>query len=208
MSNILDDVIGEAHMDGKIAEFEPELIEALRQLSFAGIPLSIYVLSKDSCCEDSHIAAINLSRGMDSFNLVQGSVRDSSDEHCSHKRSWIEKKGFVYDPILGLRYDRDLYYFLFKPVVKKRYNERSISFDPHYREVIKSGDVKATRDGTILMIQLLEANDRENPSVNSDLLRNEIRLWENSSQITKKFDPDTVSDYKAFIKKGSESSNK
>ena len=181
----------EALANKEILPYEEELIEKLRDLNYRGIPLSIVLLSKELCRGECYVMSMSISRGMDSFTLVHGDVYFLSlnDEYPNH--SWVEKDGFVYDTTDGLKWKKELYYELFKPVVREVYDEKTVGTYSDYQDVLSRS--KKDEDMTVLALMIQHIEDIESSShyVNNKRLLSEINLWRERNGITEKF-PDEV----------------
>mgnify|MGYP003297928216 CR=1 FL=1 len=123
---IPQEVMVKALEERKILPYEEELVERLRGLTYRGFPLSIVLFCREFCRGECYSMSMNIYRGMDKFKLVHGDVNFIvlNDEYPNH--SWVEKDGFVYDTTDGFRWDKDLYYELFQPVVREVYTEETV----------------------------------------------------------------------------------
>ena len=115
---IPQEVMVNALQEGKILPYEEELISKLRNLTYRGFPLSIILFCKEFCRGECFSMSMNLSRAMEHFTLVHGDVNFIVLDEKDPNHSWVEKDGFVYDTTDGFRWDKDLYYELFQPVVR------------------------------------------------------------------------------------------
>ena len=167
----------------KILPYEEELIEKLRDLNYRGIPLSIVLLSSELCRGECYTMSMNLSRAMDSFTLVHGDVNflPLNDEYPNH--SWVERNGFVYDTTDGLRWDKKLYYKLFRPVVREVYDENTVCTYDDYQYVLNRA--KKDEDMTVLALMIQHIEDIESSSyyVNHKRLLSEINIWREKNDI-------------------------
>ena len=175
----------------KILPYEEELIEKLRDINYRGIPLSIVLLSSELCRGECYTMSMNLSRAMDNFTLVHGDVNflPLNDEYPNH--SWVERNGFVYDTTDGLRWDKKLYYKLFRPVVREVYDENTVCTYDDYQYVLNRA--KKDEDMTVLALMIQHIEDIESSShyVNNKRLLSEINFWRERNGIIEKF-PDEV----------------
>lgn len=189
----------EALANKEILPYEEELIEKLRDLNYRGIPLSIVLLSKELCRGECYVMSMSISRGMDSFTLVHGDVNFLSlnDEYPNH--SWVEKDGFVYDTTDGLKWKKELYYELFKPVVREVYDEKTVSTYGDYQDVLSRS--KKDEDMTVLalMIQHIEEIESEERYINHKRLLSEIALWREKHNIKDKFSDEAMKELKKII---------
>ncbi len=117
--------------NGFIKPYDNTLIENLRQFSYGGVPVSIFILSDELCngnCYDS-AALITLGFGEDDFCLVRADINSlklntqnadkEKHNHCFAERTTSDGKTFVYDTSLGAVFEKSLYYQIEEPVVTK-----------------------------------------------------------------------------------------
>lgn len=196
---IPDEVFIKAIREGKILPYEPELIEKLRTIHYKGFPLSILLLSKEICNGDCYTMSMNLSRAMERFTLIHGDVNcfDLNDEYPNH--SWIEKDVFVYDTTFGLRWDKGLYYSLFKPKIREIYDENTVKYYQDYQKILRDADKKENPLSVQLVIQSLEVSEAKKPSVNQSMLQNEIDLWRQNNGIKDKFSDEHIQGFQKIL---------
>ena len=180
---------------------EEELVERLRGLTYRGFPLSIVLFCREFCRGECYSMSMNISRGMDKFKLVHGDVNFIvlNDEYPNH--SWVEKDGFVYDTTDGFRWDKDLYYELFQPVVREVYTEETVKDYGDYQRVLSHSHDEVDPLQLQLMIQYIELLETENPYVNSKFLQNEINIWREKHNITDRFSDEAMAEYKKILAK-------
>lgn len=193
---ISDDMMLKALGEYKILPYEKELVQRLRNIEFQGIPLAISVLSKDVFRGECYVISVNLTKGMDHFKLIHGDVNflERNDEYPNH--SWVEKDGYVYDPTDGFKWDKDLYYSLFHPIVREVYDEKSVKDYPYYQDVLRNHHIQIPLMNQAFIIQYLELLEMEHPSVNHHLLLEEIEIWRRDHHVVKKFSDDIMFQYK------------
>ena len=189
----------EALANKEILPYEEELVIKLRDLNYRGIPLSIVLLSKELCRGECYVMSMSISRGMGSFTLVHGDVNflPLNDEYPNH--SWVEKDGFVYDTTDGLKWKKDLYYDLFKPIVREVYDENTVSTYGDYQDVLSRS--KKDEDMTVLslIIQHIEEIETEEHYINHRRLLSEIDLWREKHNIKEKFSDEAMKELKKII---------
>lgn len=105
--------------DGKIISFDDEFYEKLRHTYISGLPVSIHIkylkpiLPPGRCFDRS----LYMFFCFDEAILVRGDNKDLEFRygkgHAEH--GWIEMDNYVYDPSLMMRFDKDLYYEIYKP---------------------------------------------------------------------------------------------
>ena len=198
---IPQEVMVKALEERKILPYEEELVERLRGLTYRGFPLSIVLFCREFCRGECYSMSMNISRGMDKFKLVHGDVNFIvlNDEYPNH--SWVEKDGFVYDTTDGFRWDKDLYYELFQPVVREVYTEETVKDYGDYQRVLSHSHDEVDPLQLQLMIQYIELLETENPYVNSKFLQNEINIWREKHNITDRFSDEAMAEYKKILAK-------
>lgn len=198
---IPQEVMVKALEERKILPYEEELVERLRGLTYRGFPLSIVLFCREFCRGECYSMSMNISRGMDKFKLVHGDVNFIvlNDEYPNH--SWVEKDGFVYDTTDGFRWDKDLYYELFQPVVREVYTEETVKDYGDYQRVLSHSHDEVDPLQLQLMIQYIELLETENPYVNSKFLQNEINIWREKHNITDRFSDEAMNEYKKILAK-------
>lgn len=198
---IPQEVMVKALEERKILPYEEELVERLRGLTYRGFPLSIVLFCKEFCRGECYSMSMNISRGMDKFKLVHGDVNFIvlNDEYPNH--SWVEKDGFVYDTTDGFRWDKDLYYELFQPVVREVYTEETVKDYGDYQRVLSHSNDEVDPLQLQLMIQYIELLETENPYVNSKFLQNEINIWREKNNVTDRFSDEAMNEYKKILAK-------
>lgn len=191
----------EAVQQAKVLPYEEELVSNLREINYQGLPLSICVLTKDICQGECYVTSINLTRGMNQFQLVHGDVNciELNDSYPNH--SWVEKDGFVYDPTDGFKWDKNLYYTLFSPIVREVYDENTVANYHYYSEVVSKGHIEIPLEQTALMIQYIEMLNDEEKSVNSERLQGEIDFWRKQNGINYRYSEETMKKYKEYMKR-------
>ena len=187
--------------EGKILPYEEDLVKRLRELTYRGFPLSIVLFCREFCRGECYSMSMNISRGMDKFRLVHGDVNFIvlNDKYPNH--SWVEKDGFVYDTTDGFRWDKDLYYELFKPVVREVYTEETVGDYSDYQRILSHSNDEVDPLQLQLMIQYIELLETESPYVNCRFLQNEIDIWREKNKITERFSDEAMDEYKKILAK-------
>lgn len=115
------------------------------------------------------------------------------------------KAGYVYDPVDGFRYEKDLYYQLFEPVVVETYDEKEVLDYPFYQEVItKSDAISLEKYNLTLILQYLEILEQESPTFNHSLLLEEIRNYRNMHHLQEKVPAPIMRKYREYMAQNSE----
>lgn len=193
------DVMIKALKDGKILPYEDELITKLRDLTYRGFPLSIVLFCREFCRGECYSMSMNLSRAMEHFTLVHGDVNFIVLDEKDPNHSWVEKDGFVYDTTDGFRWDKDLYYELFKPVVQEIYDENTVKNYSDYQRVLSHSNEEIELERLKLMIQYIELLETEQPYVNSEFLQREIDFWREKNNISDRFSDEVMIQYKKIL---------
>ncbi len=111
-----------------IRQFEPELYERLDRVIFAGIPASIQIkylkptLPPGRCFDRSYL----ITMGFDDCVLVCG---DRKDMELSY-----DKDGWVYDPTMIMKIEKDLYYKTFGVTVNGTQTKEELMQDDNYKK--------------------------------------------------------------------------
>ena len=200
--NFTNNDFKDAVLNKKIVSYEKELIDRLRDFSYEGIPLSVVVLCFSICNRNCYPTSIYLTLGMDRFRLIHGDVNiyPKNLEYPNH--SWVEKDGFVYDPTDGYKWEKELYYRVFEPIVVKEYDEETVQNYPFYQETIQRlGKNDFDKDAVALILQYLELLEGENPSVNHNFLLEEIENFRSKYQITRRYSDQVMKKYREFMEK-------
>lgn len=121
-----------------ILQFEPELYERLDHVIFAGIPASMQIkylkpiLPPGKCFDRSYL----ITMGFDDCLLVCG---DRKDMELSYGKDaawhyWVEKDGWVYDPTMILKIEKNLYYKTFGVTVNGTQTKEELMQDENYKK--------------------------------------------------------------------------
>ncbi len=195
---ISKDAMWDAIQDGRIRPFEQEVIENLRNVYYAGVPLSITILATSCCRKWCHTMAPNLTRGMNHFKLVYGNVNYFPIEEGYPNHSWVIKDGFVYDTTDGIRWDQDSYYSLFCPEEVEVYTEDTIdSYDVYQKILGEEKGVPLLNQS--LLIQYYEAVESERKGFNYDRFCEEVELWRMNNPGYTIFTDDDIKRYRKIL---------
>lgn len=105
--------------DKKIIPFDDEFYEKLNHTYISGLPVSIHIkylkpiVGPGKCYDRS----LYMFFCFDDAILVRGDNKDLELRYGkdSSGHGWIEMDNYVYDPSLMMRFDKDLYYEIYKP---------------------------------------------------------------------------------------------
>lgn len=105
--------------DKKIIPFDDEFYEKLNHTYISGLPVAIHIkylkpiVSPGKCYDRS----LYMFFCFDDAILVRGDNKDLElrygKDNAGH--GWIEMDSYVYDPSLMMKFDKDLYYEIYKP---------------------------------------------------------------------------------------------
>lgn len=114
-------------VDKKIIPFDDEFYEKLKNTYISGLPVSIHIkylkptLPPGKCYDRS----LYMFFCFDDAILVRGDNKDLElrygKDDAGH--GWIEMDNYVYDPSLMMRFDKDLYYEIYKPTNVSKYTK-------------------------------------------------------------------------------------
>ncbi len=118
--------------------FEPELYKRLDSVIFAGIPASIQIkylkpiLPPGKCFERSYL----ITMGFEDYLLVCGDRKDMELVYGKDAawHYWVEKDGWVYDPTMLLKIDKNIYYKAFGVTVNTTQTKEELMQDDNYRK--------------------------------------------------------------------------
>ena len=105
--------------EGRIVPFDDTLYKEMSSTYVAGLPVSIHIkylkpIIPPGKCYDRSLYMFFC---FDDALLVRGDNKDLEfkfgKDNAGH--GWIERDNYVYDPTLLMRFDRDLYYKIYKP---------------------------------------------------------------------------------------------
>lgn len=139
-------------LQGKIVPFDEEFYKSMSTTFFGCIPVSMHIkylkpiIPPGKCYDRSMYMFFCFEDSL----LVRGDNKDLTvrygEGHGGH--GWIEKDGYVYDPSLLLRFDKDLYYKLYEPTnvsksTKEEFNKRT----DNYYDLVKETKIEDFKIG-------------------------------------------------------------
>ena len=174
--------------------YDKEMIERLRKFKYISpLPLSIALLAHPMCVSYCHIRSVQLSQAMPKFKLIKGDINLLSC-YDSPNHSWVEDDKYVYDTTDNCKWDKEVYYALYEPKAISILTEKDCMMDEFYSSVINHNtDKVGDLDAIELMLEALELLEKEKPTINHDLLLNEIALFRNKYGLKPKY-------YKKYVK--------
>lgn len=128
--------------NGLIVPYDDDLIEKLRKVYYGGIPASIILLSDAMTNGHCYDRALLMSRAflddsddiqllygtIDSIKLNPELIRDDPlyADHCIVERITIEGRHLIYDTTAGFVYDKNMYWLIEHPKIRKVNNKEAI----------------------------------------------------------------------------------
>ena len=185
----------------EILLYEEELLDRLRSICYSGLPLSIMVLCFSICNTNCYPTSVHLTRGMESFQLIHGNINIYPKNLECPNHSWVEKDGYVYDPTDGHKWKKELYYRVFEPEVLEVYDENTVKDYAFYQDVITRKQEVVSEERLALMLQYLEILENDHPTINYNLLLEEIELCRKKNHITIKYDSHVMKKYRQLMEK-------
>ena len=186
--------------NGQISIYDDELIQKLRTIYYGGIPASILLLSNGMSNGYCYDRALLMARAFldteDDIQLVYASV-DSiklnplyiNDEnplyadHCFLERITKEGKHLIYDTTAGLIYDKDLYWKIENPKVRKINKKSSIEEFVRTEEELYPEDIERDKYSSTLILPIIETTYGRPlemySKIGNGLLQREIEHYKN-----------------------------
>ena len=159
--------------EGTIVPFDDDFNYVLKQSYVMSMPVYFFVkyLNDPTKYDERYNKALFMFLCFDDALLVKGNTNLSKRSI----RSWVEKDGYVYDPELLMRFNKDVYYQLYKPsnvesIDMKTFRDESIDNEDLYTDVRETNMDKLLEPGFIrfglnesVPIMLRFAKDSEDP---------------------------------------------
>ena len=133
-------------LQGKIIPFDEEFYKSMSTTYFSCIPISMHIkylkpIIPPGKCYDRSMYMFFC---FDDALLVVGDNKDLETRyvkgHGGH--GWMEKDGYLYDPSLLVRFEKDLYYKIYEPTnVNKRTKEEFNKDTNNYYDMIRETKV-------------------------------------------------------------------
>lgn len=186
-----------------IVPYESELIDSLREITCRGLPASIIALSSSVHEGQCYATAIILSKGMKKFHLILGNTIEYPIDHAYPNHSWIENMNYVYDPIDGFKWNKDLYYKYHKPEVVCEYDESSIlNYDDYHKmsSILCYDNHNISIEFLTLMLQYIEVLELEESTLNHQILLDEIEKCRQTYQVTEKYSREVLKEFGQYMK--------
>lgn len=140
-----DALLLEGAEKGLVKLYDQELLEKLRHVYVGGLPVSFIILH--DCFSNGHCydvaPLITYAFGDDNYTVVKGDVDtiklnpkyidkknagmlgDSYADHCFVEREEKDGKTWVYDTSNGMIFEKELYYALERPNIRKRHSKQA-----------------------------------------------------------------------------------
>ena len=159
--------------NGYIEPYDDELIEKLRNIYYGGIPASILLLSNGMSNGHCYDRALLMSRAFlddeDDVPLVYATIDslklnpqffDKDDplfaDHCIVERITNDGKHIIYDTSSGFVYDKELYWLMEHPKIRKITKKSSIIEFVKSDERYHPEDIKRDKYASILVLPMIE----------------------------------------------------
>ena len=171
-----------------VETYDLDLIERLRNIYYVNpMPLSIVMLAHPMCVGYCHTRSIEISQAMPKFKLIRGDIKPLINEE-SPNHSWLEDDKYVYDTTDNCKWLKDFYYYIYEPKIIEIITEENCMQDEKYLYVTNQNkDIICNLDNMELMLEALELIEEERPTVNHDLLLNEISLLREKHNLKPKY---------------------
>ena len=200
--------------NGKIRPYDNELIEKLRNIYYGGIPASIILLSNSMCNGQCYERALLMARAFldteDDIQLLNASVDsirlnpqyiDEKDplyaDHCFLERITKDGKHLIYDTTSGFIYDKDLYWKMENPQVRKINKKSTIIEMTEIEDSSFPEDLERDKYSSTLILPIIEINYDEPTEMYSklgiELLQREVEHYKkliNYDDIVKEVEDD------------------
>lgn len=146
-------------LEGKIVPFDEEFYKSMSTTYFSCIPVSMHIKYLRPTCPPGkcYDRSLYMFFCFDDALLVRGSNKDLEvrfgKENGGH--GWIERGNYVYEPSLLLRFDKDLFYKMYKPSnVSKITVEEYKKNDDGYYDKVRNTKLEDFRIGGKLRTEL------------------------------------------------------
>lgn len=198
---------------GRVQPYSDELIEKLRTVYYGGIPASIILLndgiSNGYCYDRATLLAQAFFDTNDDIQLIYADIDglklnpdyDSTiplyADHCILERITKDGRHLIYDTSSGFIYDKDFYWKIENPVVRKVNNKESIKRFIYEDEDYHPTNLENDKYASLLILPLLESSyNRPNEMYackGIELLQREIECYKkiiNYNDLEKEVDED------------------
>lgn len=167
-------------LQGKIVQFDEEFYKSMSTTYFSCVPISMHIkylkpLVPPGKCYDRSMYMFFC---FDDALLVTGDNKDLETRYGKGNggHGWIEKDGYVYDPSLLLRFDKELYYKIYEPTnINKRTKEEFNRDTNNYYDMVKETSIDDFKIGgekradLCVMIPLLKEISEKNEEFKKEL---------------------------------------
>ena len=201
---------------GYIGMYNEDLIIKLRTIYYGGIPASILLLSNGMCNGHCYDRALLLSRAFlneeDDVKLIYASINslrlnpkfiNDADplyaDHCIVERITKDGQHIIYDTSTGFIYDKELYWKMEHPKVRKINNKKSIIDYIKLDEDCYPEDVERDKYASVITLPILEMTCKNlgefYANVGIKLLQREIELFKqliDYNSLCKEVDEDMI----------------
>ena len=158
---------------GYIIPYNDELIEKLRNIYYGGVPASIILLSDGLSNGHCYDRAVLLSKAflntdddvkllyatIDSLTLTPTYANEQDPlfyDHCIVERVTKEGHHLIYDTSAGFIYDKDLYWIIEHPKIRKVNDKESIKKFVENEEINAPEDIERDKYASTIILPLIE----------------------------------------------------
>lgn len=183
----------------KIRFYNNELIKKLRTIYSGGIPASILLLSNGLCNRYCYDRALLLARAFfdidDDISLLYVNIKSirmnpnslPSDKyktnHCIIERITKDGKHLIYDTSMGFIYDKDYYWQLEDPEIKKVFNKKEVKEILNKKDELYPQAVEQDKYASVLWVPFVEATygmiGERYAQEDENILKREVELYKN-----------------------------
>ena len=180
---------------GLIRLYSDNLIKALRNIYYGGLPASIVLLCNEACNGFCYDRAILLSLAFfdDDYQMIEADIdslrfnphyiaengEDQNPRYAEH--CYLEGKGgdgtiWVFDTSLGLVFERGLYEKMQQPKVNRVYDKNTVMSFGEYQD-IKNADIESDKYALPLLMPSYEAIAEKARPYYQERLKEEIDYY-------------------------------
>lgn len=179
--------------NGSITLYDEELIAKLRNIYYGGIPASILLLcdalSNGRCYDQALLMSRAFLNTEDDIKLVYATIDGiklnpkyiGADlgyaDHCFLQRTTKDGQTLIYDTSSGFVYDKDLYWELEHPQVRKTNNKEEIITYLNQSKQLSSKESEIDPYSSLLILPIIEKTYQNRNKIYSQLLQREIETY-------------------------------
>lgn len=179
--------------NGSITLYDEELIAKLRHIYYGGIPASILLLcdalSNGRCYDQALLMSRAFLNTEDDIKLIYATIDGiklnpqyiGADpgyaDHCFLQRTTKDGQTLIYDTSSGFVYDKDLYWELEHPQVRKTNNKEEIITYLNQSKQLSSKESEIDPYSSLLILPIIEKTYQNRNKIYSQLLQREIETY-------------------------------